>query len=133
MTKRLFSSLVLGLDITSFFVYKNHEREIKMEKLKLDLLIKNGDVITNDKDKTVIKNGMIGVRNQKIEFIKQSDEDISTYEADETIDAKGMVIFPGFIDTHIHIFQSFLKGLGADHELIEWLNLSALPYGVKIL
>ena len=34
-----------------------------MEKLKLDLLIKNGDVITNDKDKTVIKNGMIGVRN----------------------------------------------------------------------
>ena len=63
MTKRLFSSLVLGVDITSFFAYKNHEREIKMEKLKLDLLIKNGDVITNDKDKTVIKNGMIGVRN----------------------------------------------------------------------
>ena len=44
-----------------------------------------------------------------------------------------MVIFPGFIDTHIHIFQSFLKGLGADYELIEWLNLSALPYGGKIL
>ena len=40
-----------------------------------------------------------------------------------------MILFPGFIDTHIHIFQSFLKGLGADHRLIEWLNLSALPYG----
>ena len=41
-----------------------------------------------------------------------------------------MILFPGFIDTHIHIFQSFLKGLGADHRLIEWLNLSALPYGM---
>ncbi|MBR3431175.1 MAG: amidohydrolase family protein [Clostridia bacterium] len=40
-----------------------------------------------------------------------------------------MFLFPGFINTHIHIFQSFLKGLGADHRLIEWLNLSALPYG----
>jgi 5-methylthioadenosine/S-adenosylhomocysteine deaminase len=38
---------------------------------------------------------------------------------------------PGFINTHIHIFQSLLKGLGADHRLVEWLNLSALPYGTK--
>lgn len=40
-----------------------------------------------------------------------------------------MILLPGFINTHTHIFQSLLKGLGADRRLIEWLKLSALPYG----
>ena len=103
-----------------------------MERKKLDLLIKNAQIFTNDAQKSVIANGVLGVKNHEICFIGNTDEIDLVYDAKRIIDAKGKVVYPGFINTHIHIFQSFLKGLGADHELIEWLNLSALPYGEKM-
>lgn len=96
---------------------------------KFDLLIKNADIYTMDAPGTVIKNGVIGIHGDTVSMIRQIDTHLNPYDAEKVIDAKGSVIFPGFINTHIHIFQSFLKGLGADHRLIEWLNLSALPYG----
>lgn len=95
---------------------------------KYDLLVKNAIIYTMDKEHTLIQNGILGVEGDKITLLEQAKEDV-IYLADQVIDAQGKVVFPGFINTHIHIFQSFLKGLGADHRLIEWLNLSALPYG----
>lgn len=97
--------------------------------MKLDILIKNALIYTMNKEKKVIDNGLIGILDGNIKFIDENNDNIDSYEATEIIDAKGKVVLPGFINTHIHIFQSFLKGLGADHRLIEWLNLSALPYG----
>lgn len=95
---------------------------------KYDLLVKNACIYTMDEKQTVIPNGVIGVEGENITLLEAMEKG-KEYEGKEVIDAKGSVIFPGFVDTHIHIFQSFLKGLGADHRLIEWLNLSALPYG----
>lgn len=95
---------------------------------KYDLLIKNACIYTMDEKQTVIPNGVVGVEGENITLLETMEKG-KEYEGKEVIDAKGSVIFPGFVDTHIHIFQSFLKGLGADHRLIEWLNLSALPYG----
>lgn len=91
-----------------------------------DLLIKNACIYTMDEKQTVIQHGVIGVAGENITLLEEIDTN-KTYEGKEMIDVAGSVVFPGFIDAHIHIFQSFLKGLGADHRLIEWLNLSALP------
>ncbi|MBQ9009770.1 MAG: amidohydrolase [Clostridia bacterium] len=92
-----------------------------------DLVIRNALVYTMDGVNRVIRGGTVAVQGDRIAWIGQ--ELPESARAAQEIDADGMVLFPGFIDTHIHIFQSFLKGLGADHRLIEWLNLSALPYG----
>jgi 5-methylthioadenosine/S-adenosylhomocysteine deaminase len=102
----------------------------KMEKK--DLLLKNGTLYTvNEKDE-VLKNAYIVVNQGKIEKITTNVEEIKKYEFEKTLNIEGKVVFPGFVNTHIHIFQSLLKGLGADHRLIKWLNLSALPYGEKL-
>ena len=93
-----------------------------------DLIIRNAAIHTMDRDGRVIDRGSIAVRKDRIARIEPADL-AQSHSAGQVIDAEGMMLFPGFIDTHIHIFQSFLKGLGADHRLIEWLNLSALPYG----
>ncbi|WP_270555507.1 amidohydrolase [Bifidobacterium adolescentis] len=93
-----------------------------------DLLIKNATICTMDSDMSVIQHGYVAVKGSDIVKIAEGQVPEGT-TASKTIDASGQVLFPGFIDTHTHIFQSFLKGLGADHRLIEWLNRSALPYG----
>ena len=95
---------------------------------KYDLIIRNAKIYTMDPDRHVIDRGSLAVRGDKIAGIEQTDLAESA-SAVQILDAGGMILFPGFINTHIHIFQSFLKGLGADHRLIEWLNLSALPFG----
>ena len=95
---------------------------------KYDLIIRNAMIYTMDPDGRVINRGTLGIKGERIAMIGEADP-AKPDSAVQVIDADGMILFPGFVDTHIHIFQSFLKGLGADHRLIEWLNLSALPYG----
>lgn len=92
-----------------------------------DLIIKNADICVMDADMSRFK-GHVIVDGDVIAAVGKGDVPAGE-TAGNTIDADGQVLFPGLVDTHTHIFQSLLKGLGADHRLIEWLNLSALPYG----
>ena len=94
----------------------------------MELIVKNATICTMDRGGLVVDRGSVAVQGDRIAMIEPTDLS-KTITARRVIDGDGMILFPGFINTHIHIFQSFLKGLGADHRLIEWLNLSALPYG----
>lgn len=98
---------------------------------RFDTLITGGLVHTMDQSQEVIEDGAIGVTEGEVVWVGTStDAREAGLHAYDTIDARGKVVLPGFVNTHIHIFQSLLKGLGSDHELVEWLNLSALPYGL---
>lgn len=41
---------------------------------------------------------------------------------DETIDAAGMLVLPGFVQTHVHLCQSLLRGQADDQPLMDWLE-----------
>ena len=45
----------------------------------------------------------------------------------ERIDAAGQFIVPGFIDTHTHLYQTLMKGLGDDMGLMVWLDRLTMP------
>lgn len=92
------------------------------------LLFKNATICTMNDDMHTIARGYLAVDGDTIAKVAEGDTPAGL-TADRVIDADGQVLLPGFVNTHTHIFQSFLKGLGADHRLIEWLNRSALPYG----
>ena len=86
------------------------------------LLIKNADyVITMDDKRRNIPGGGLFVRDNVIEQIGQAGD--LPVEADETIDAAGMVIVPGLINTHHHFYQTLTRAVpGAqDEELFDWL------------
>ena len=96
-----------------------------------DLVIENATILTVDSNGTTIEDGVIGVTNGVITFLDKQTPDFSC-QAKKRIDARGMTALPGFVNTHVHCFQSLLKGLGADLPLIDWLNTSVQPFGVRV-
>ena len=96
-----------------------------------DLLVEGATILSMDAEGTVVNDGVIGIRDGAIELLEARRPDVN-YQANEVVDARGMVALPGFINTHVHCFQSLLKGLGADLPLIQWLNSSVQPFGVRV-
>lgn len=47
----------------------------------------------------------------------------SAPEAGESIDARGMVVVPGFVAAHHHLYQGISRGVHAPGSLIDWLEV----------
>jgi len=85
------------------------------------ILIKNPYYIaTMDDSKNEYKGGHVLIEDDKIISIGPEDLEAA---ADETIDAAGMVVLPGFINTHHHLYQTLTKNIPKmqDQPLFEWL------------
>ena len=78
-----------------------------------------GDIIfTKNIDKfEIIEDGYLVIKDDKIERVcKELDENI------DIIDYTNHIIIPGFVDVHMHAPQINNIGLGADRQLLDWLN-----------
>ena len=93
----------------------------------VDLLLLGGTVVTARPDGLVINDGGIAIQGDSIVDIGARQEIASRYQAAATIAADGMLVFPGLVDTHTHLYQTLLKGLGDDLPLMEWLDACTLP------
>src|SRR5438270_11835074 len=93
----------------------------------VDLAILGGTIVTARPDGLVIENGGIAVADASIIDIGPRADIASRYQAATTIAADGRLIFPGLVDTHTHLYQTLLKGLGDDLPLMEWLDACTLP------
>ncbi|MEK1889818.1 MAG: amidohydrolase family protein [Phyllobacterium sp.] len=87
------------------------------------LLIENGIVVTMDAGWRVFENGSVLVRDGIIAAV--SEGQIPACDADR-IDARGMVVMPGLIDTHAHAGHTLTKGLGDDSE--QWMDMTGRLY-----
>lgn len=92
-----------------------------------DLFIKNAILVTMDPERRILYHGAMAVADGKILEIGESAALEAQYDADEVLDCAGKVIFPGFINTHNHLFQTLLKGLGDDMALKDWLATMTFP------
>lgn len=52
--------------------------------------------------------------------------------ADDIIDCTGKAILPSFCNTHTHASMMFLRGIGEDKNLFDWLNQDIFPYEAKL-
>lgn len=92
-----------------------------------DLLIKNGIILTQDHDDKVIFGGGIAVRDGRIEAIGGSEEICGNYRGRNVIDASGKAVLPGFVNTHFHFTQNFMKGTRDDLNLLDWIDRVSFP------
>ena len=52
--------------------------------------------------------------------------------ADEIIDCRDKAILPSFCNTHTHASMMFLRGIGEDKNLFDWLNQDIFPREAKL-
>ena len=77
------------------------------------LLIKNADwVVTVDATRRIVTDGAIAIEDDRIAYVGKSASVPASFVPDQVIDARGMLVLPGFIDTHVHNTQHLGRGLG---------------------
>ena len=87
-----------------------------------DLLVTNGYVVTQDADRTVIKQGAVVIDDGSIIAVGHADELKRDHSADRVLDAEGGAIIPGLINPHTHVSDILLRGSFAeDRGLLDWL------------
>ena len=59
-------------------------------------------IVTMDPERRIIRNGSLVIRGQNIIQVGKTD-DMTDVQADRVIDAKDMVVTPGFVNGHMHI------------------------------
>lgn len=85
----------------------------------INILIKNGIIVTMDSQRRIIDGGAIAIENDKIIDIGPSQDLEKKHHANETIDAAGMLVLPGLINAHNHTGISLARGVGDDLDLME--------------
>jgi 5-methylthioadenosine/S-adenosylhomocysteine deaminase len=89
----------------------------------IDILIKNGHVITMDSKRRVFKRGSVAIEDTKISAV---GEDIRG-PAEVVIDASGKAVLPGLINAHTHLSMTLLRGVADDMPLMDWLETQIWP------
>ena len=93
---------------------------MRRTKALSSLLIKNiRHLVTNDEKETVLHGVSLLILDGVIVSIGKDEP-----SADETIDASKMVVYPGLINAHHHLYQIFTRNLPQvqNMELFDWLK-----------
>ncbi|MEM3641541.1 MAG: amidohydrolase [Candidatus Bathyarchaeia archaeon] len=97
---------------------------------KADILI-YGCTILPMKDKEIIKDGAIAIKNNEIVFVGKYAS-ASGIRAEKRINAKGKVAVPGLINCHTHVPMTLMRGIAEDKPLNVWLKDTVWPLEAKL-
>jgi 5-methylthioadenosine/S-adenosylhomocysteine deaminase len=86
------------------------------------ILIKNGTLITMNARHEVIQ-ADLSITGSRIQRIAPR----IAARADTILDATGKIVLPGFVQTHIHLCQTLLRGAADDLSLLDWLRKRIWP------
>lgn len=93
----------------------------------MKLRIERGYVVTMDEKLGVLSEGTVDLYGDRIAFVGPADA-APAGAVDCTIDARGKIVLPGLINTHVHLSQQLGRGLGDDVSLLTWLHERIWPY-----
>ena len=85
-------------------------------------LIKNGALVTMNAGRSVFTGDLLFEGRN----IMALGSDLGA-QADEVVDATGCAVLPGFVQTHIHLCQTLMRGAADDLALIDWLKKRVWP------
>ena len=101
-----------------------------LNRPQFDLLVTNATVVLGgtahphelEGDQyRIAENHAVGVKDGRIAWIGPA-ADTADLIAERMIDASGKLLVPGMINTHNHLFQNLVKGLGDEMYLLPWVE-----------
>ncbi len=98
--------------------------------MKLDLLIKNVDLITMDDRNMVIHGGFLGISDGRISYLSQKPPENAVYK--QELDGQGMLAMPGLVNTHTHSAMTLMRNYADDMALESWLFDNIFPVEAKL-
>ena len=90
------------------------------------VVLRGGTVLTMDAARTVLTDADVLVVGDRIEAIGHA---LPVPEGTAEIDARGGIVMPGMIDTHRHMWQTAMRGYGADWTLTQYFVWYYLEWG----
>ncbi len=90
------------------------------------VVLRGGTVLTMDDAHTVLPRGDVLVVDGQVAAVGTQ---LDVPEGTQEIDATGGVVMPGMIDTHRHMWQTAMRGYGADWTLTQYFVWYYLEHG----
>ncbi len=87
------------------------------------LLISGATIVTMDAGHRILE-GDLWIRDGEIAAV---GGDVVAPSNTRTIDARGLVVLPGFVQGHVHLGQASFRGLAEGRELMDWLRERIWP------
>src|SRR3984893_13847977 len=98
---------------------------------RVDVIVIGGTVVTMDGTRAIFGEGMVVVKGDMIVAVGPRTEIESRYKAQQTIDGKGKLVLPGFVNGHTHVPMTLFRGLHDDVTLNDWLYKYIFPAEAK--
>jgi 5-methylthioadenosine/S-adenosylhomocysteine deaminase len=89
-------------------------------------------LITMNDRREVLENASVLVDGDRIAAIGTRQRLQQRFPTAEVIDCRDRIVMPGMVNTHTHLFQTLLKGLGDDMVLKKWFTCMTGPSGVHL-
>jgi 5-methylthioadenosine/S-adenosylhomocysteine deaminase len=103
----------------------------QVSKDKADLIVTGGTVVTMNATRDIQDDGAVVVRGDAILAVGPRTQLESRYAAAQVVNAKGMLVLPGFINGHTHVPMTLFRGLHDDVTLNDWLYKYIFPAEAK--
>lgn len=82
---------------------------------RCDLLILHGQVLTLDDERRILNDGAIAIAGNRIVAVGDSGELVARFHAARSLDARGGLVHPGYIDGHTHASLHLSRGAITDN------------------
>jgi 5-methylthioadenosine/S-adenosylhomocysteine deaminase len=92
------------------------------ETKQIDLLIERGVVLPMTGERHLLWDGAVAVDGGRIVAVGPTADLRRRFGARETIDARDQLVMPGLVNTHMHLFGAFARGLVNDLSFTPWIQ-----------
>jgi 5-methylthioadenosine/S-adenosylhomocysteine deaminase len=98
---------------------------------RVSIIITGGVVVTVDADRRILSPGAIAIDGRTIVAVDRPEVVAASFRAADTINASGLVVMPGLVNTHTHAPMVMYRGLADDLALTDWLQKYIFPAEAK--
>ncbi|HUF24500.1 MAG TPA: 5'-deoxyadenosine deaminase [Vicinamibacterales bacterium] len=92
----------------------------------MSTLITNAAVVTMNDAHEIVR-GSVGIVDGRVAFVGDVPPAHARTRFEESVDAAGAYLLPGFIQTHIHLCQTLFRTMADDLPLLDWLRARVWP------